>query len=234
MIAAIRAALAPLNTHTTSAAGASIAVAGLSALITNLSSKDFLAELYVAASLHRDPAHAVLTLSAALIGIAGGLTLAYLGRPATVSSSSAQPTAAPEADVHSTTSPAVQPGETDHPDMSWFTNLIHSFVAPEERALGPQILAEYNANKGAIVAALQAKGVSVAAVLKADADTQIPAIFAKIPYGAILEPFLAPVATSAVNGLIDKAVAAAPSETAAIEAYADALVARIVAALEAA
>lgn len=119
--------------------------------------------------------------------------------------------------------------------MSFLQNILKTFVAPEEHNVGAAIAAAYAANKATVVAQLTAKGVNVAKVLEADADALIPEAFAKLgPAGAVLEPILGPVAVSAVNGLIEKAVTNAPNEAALVEAYADSLVAKLVAQLEAA
>ncbi len=151
--------------------------------------------------------------------------VAPVARPAAV-------VAAPRAP--SAPTPAPTPAPKGTPLVNLFQSLLTKFIAPEERAIGAAIAAAYAANKPVVVAALQAKGATAVSVLKADADAFVAHGFSVIPDGSLLFPILAPTVDASVNALIDRLVASAGGEVPIIEAYADSVVAAIVAALEAA
>lgn len=115
--------------------------------------------------------------------------------------------------------------------MNLFDNALKSLLAPEEKQFAKALQDAYNADKVPFIASLLSQGVTAAAALKKLADAQIASQAEKFGQEGVL---LAPLAEGVVNNLIDKAVAAAPSIEKAVEPYADHLVAKFVAALEAA
>jgi hypothetical protein len=131
---------------------------------------------------------------------------------------------------------AVPPAESSHPIMaSWIANILNDFVKPEEHALGKSLAAAYAANKPAVVAALQAQGANAQAILTTEADALITKAFGAVPvYGPMLLPILGPTVDADVNALIAQAIAQAGGEIPVVEAFADKVVATVVADLEAA
>lgn len=215
---------------TPSATGGAVGIAGVTASATALyellSDPTELAGLFAAAE-HRTMTPAVFTLASAAFGLIVSGAIALV-------SALFHPSPSTPRIVHLVAVPA-PPAEQKEPQsmsLSLLQSILAKYVKPEERVLGPEIQAAYNANKGAIVQALTTKGVSAVSVLQADADALIPVAFAKVPDGEILETFLGPTVKNLVDGLVAKAAAAAPAEAAVVETYADGIVAKLVAQLE--
>ena len=134
-----------------------------------------------------------------------------------------------------TAPPSTATAEKATPIMSnLFTTFLEKFVAPEERAVGAAVAKAYAANKPALIAALQVKGTTALAHLKADADLYLQKGVDAAPEGALLWSVLGGNLDADVNAIIDRIVAGAGGEAPIVEAYADGLVAGLVKALEAA